>query len=99
MRLRLTTALGAALLLATAPVHALTISYYLNMDGAQQVPGPGDPDGSAAGVIKLDDATGLIEWAINYSNISAPVDMHIHGPGGSAGSAAGVFVPMGVATT
>ena len=95
--LRFGAALGSALLLSTAPAYAVSNTYVLTMDGAQEVPGPGDPDGSASGTITLDDGDGSISWSITYSAISAPTAMHIHGPGGSAGSQANVFVSLGVA--
>jgi hypothetical protein len=95
LRLRLG-GLGFALLLATAPAHALSTTYALTMDGSQEVPGPGDPDGAATGTITLDDATGDISWLINYTGLSTVTAMHIHGPGGSAGSAAGVFVGLAI---
>ena len=75
------------------------VIYRLNMTGAQEFPGPGDPDGSAVGHIFLDDVTGDVSWKLFYSNIAAPTAMHIHGPGGSPGSAAGVFIGLGVATS
>jgi CHRD domain len=94
--------LGYALVLAvlcTAPAYALSTTYSVIMSGANEVPGPGDPDGSASGTITLDDVAGSISWSFTYSALSTPTDMHIHGPGGSAGSAAGVFVGLGVATS
>jgi hypothetical protein len=68
------------------------------MDGAQEVPGPGDPDGIASGTITIDDS-GAISWSFTYANIAAPTAMHIHGPGAPPGTAAGVFVGLGVATS
>lgn len=96
---RLATLLGLALVLAAGPARATVITYVVSMDGAQEVPGPGDPDGTASGTIMLNDATGAISWSFTYANIAAPTLMHIHGPGGSAGSSAGVFVSLGVATS
>lgn len=94
---RISTVLGFALLLAAAPVHAVSTTYVLTMDGSQEVPGPGDPDGSASGTITLDDVTGEISWSITYANLAAPTAMHIHP--GAAGSFGGVFVGLGVATS
>jgi CHRD domain-containing protein len=99
LRLRTCAALGFALLLASAPAWALSTTYSVIMNGANEVPGPGDPDGAASGTITLDDVTGQISWSFIYSNLGPVSDMHIHGPGGSAGSAAGVFVGLGAATT
>ena len=92
------TMLLTVLLLAAAPAQATQISYSLAMDGTQEVP-PADLDGTASGNITLDDVSGVISWSFTYANIVAPSAMHIHGPGGSAGSNAGVFVGLGVATS
>ncbi len=97
--LRFASSLGFALALLTAPAYALSTTYSVTMSGANEVPGPGDPDGTASGTITLDDVTGQISWSFSYANLDPVSDMHIHGPGGSAGSAAGVFVGLGVATT
>jgi hypothetical protein len=90
---------GSALvltLLCSAPALALSTTYALTMDGSQEVPGPGDPDGLASGTITLDDVTGDISWVINYTGLATVGAMHIHGPGGSAGSAAAVFVGLAI---
>ena len=89
----------AVVLLAAGAAHAISTTYSLSMTGAQEVPGPGDPDGLATGTLTIDDATGALSWSFAYSNIAAPSAMHIHGPGGSAGSGANVFVNLGVATS
>ena len=92
-------AAAAVSLLVAAPAAALTVTYSLNMTGIQEVPGPGDSDGLATGTLTVNDATGDISWSFTFSNILAPSAMHIHGPGGSAGSFADVFVNLGTATT
>jgi hypothetical protein len=93
----------AAFWLAASPAAALTITYTLSMDGAQEVPAPGDPDGTATGTLTIDDSTGgvgTISWSFTYANIDTPLAaMHIHGPAAPAGVAAGVFVGLGVATS
>jgi len=93
----------AALAFAASPAAATTITYSLTMDGAQEVPGPGDPDGSATGTLTIDDSTGgvgTISWSFTYANIATPLSaMHIHGPAAPPGTAAGVFVGLGVATS
>ncbi len=85
--------------LAHGPVLAESVTYLLNMSGAQEAPGPGDPDGLATGTLFLDAGTGEVAWDFTYSNIATPTAMHIHGPGGSAGNSAGVFIGLGVGTT
>jgi hypothetical protein len=74
-------------------------SYLLSMTGDQEVPGPGDPDGSAGGILSVDDATGEIVWNFTYANIADPTAMHIHGPNGPAGAAAGVFIGLGTSSS
>jgi len=91
--------MSAALALAASPAAATTITYSVTMDGAQEVPGPGDADGTASGTITINDATGGISCSFTYANIVAPFAMHIHGPGAPPGVAAGIFVGLGVATS
>jgi hypothetical protein len=47
-----------------------------SLTGAQEVPGPGDPDGSGRALVRLsgDQACFLLQW----SRITAPVAAHIH---------------------
>ncbi len=93
--------LAATGLLLLAPSSALATSatFTVNMSGPQEVPGPGDADGTATGTILLDDVSGLISWNFSYLNIAAPTLMHIHGPAAPAGVGAGVFINLGVATS
>jgi hypothetical protein len=89
----------ASVPLAASSALATQVTYTLSMNGAQEVPGPGDPDGTASGTITLDDVTGVISWNFTYANIDAPNNMHIHGPAAPAGVPAGVFIGLGAATT
>lgn len=93
-QITLTVALGAAALSA-APAAA--VDFQLNMTGAQEVPGPGDPDGMGVGTLSIDPSTNMVSWNFTYANIAAPTAMHIHT--GAAGVAGPVLVPMGVATS
>lgn len=79
--------------------HIGAAIYPLEMDGDQEVPGPGDPDGTASGTLSADDRTGEIAWNLTYQNIATPTAMHIHGPNGSTGESAGVYIGLGVATS
>ena len=90
---------AAVFAFAASPVAATTITYSVIMSGAQEVPGPGDADGTATGTLTVDDSTGLISWSFTYANIVAPTAMHIHGPAAPVGVAAGVFVGLGIATS
>jgi hypothetical protein len=74
-------------------------TYIVNLNGANEVaPVVGDPDGSATGVITLDDVTGNISYAIAYSNLETLADFHIHGPNGPAGVNQPVWIGFGIAT-
>lgn len=87
-----------ALTAFTASASATTITYQMDMTGAQSVPG-GDLDGSATGLLSLDDVSGLVSWDFTFLNIATPAQMHIHGPGGSAGLAAGIAIGLNVSTS
>jgi hypothetical protein len=93
----LATAILCIGLAAAAPAAALSVTYSIPMTGAEEVPGPGDADGSAGGTITLDDGTGAISWSLTYANIDAPTAMHIHA--GAAGQANPPLVDLGVATS
>ena len=92
------TCLAVCCLIGASPSFGDQVTYSLNATGDQEV-GSGDPDGLATGTITLDDVTGLISWDFTYTDIVSPSLMHIHGPGGSAGSGAAVFIGLGVATS
>ena len=73
---------------ATAGRRATLLAASLN--GAQEVPGPGDPDGSGSAFVRLsgDQACFLLRW----KRITAPVAAHIHvGRRGVAGGVAVLF--------
>ena len=89
----------ACMTLAASSALATQVTYTLSMTGTQEVPGPGDTDGTAAGTLTLDDVSGLISWSFTYANIAAPTDMHIHGPNAPVGVAAGVYIGLGTVTT
>lgn len=60
--------------------------------GANEFPGPGDPDGTGLAVITIDSETGTVRYTISVQNISAPVAAHIHtGPAGVEG---GILVDL-----
>jgi hypothetical protein len=62
------------------------------LSGAQEAPGPGDPDGSGFASIRLNVGQERVCWQISYENISEPRAAHIHkAPAGSPG---GVVVPL-----
>lgn len=96
---RCMTMLGLAAALCAGTAAGAEQTFTLTFSGDQEFPGPGDPDGSGAGTLTVNDVTNEISWNFTYVDIAAPTAMHIHGPGGTAGSSAGVFVGLGVATS
>jgi hypothetical protein len=89
----------ACLLLAPSSGLAVSATYSLTMTGPQEVPGPGDPDGTASGTITLDDLSGVVSWSFTYANIDVPSAMHIHGPNAPAGATASPFIVLSTATS
>ena len=57
------------------------------LSGANEVPGPGDPDGTGAARITLNQGRGTVCWSIHVENITLPAAAaHIHrGPAGVPG--------------
>jgi hypothetical protein len=70
-------------------------SYEVSLDGASEVPGPGDPDGSA--MVRLDLGTVSNEVCVNeltITGVDSPTLFHIHrGPVGVAGPIVVDLVP------
>lgn len=92
--LHFTAAFAMAALLAGP---AAAEKYTLNMNGANEAPSAGDPDGLATGTLVIDRIANTVAWNFAYSNIAAPNAMHIHI--GAAGTAGGVVVGLGIATS
>ena len=76
---------GLAILAAPAAAASGKVTRLAaTLDGANEVPGPGDPDGRGRAFVTLagDQACFLLAW----ENIAAPTRAHIHiGPRGAAG--------------
>lgn len=74
------------LLLILVTVLALTSiaadggrKFVVNLTGAAEVPGPGDPDGSGTAVLRLNPGQGEVCWEITVSDITLPTTgAHIH---------------------
>ena len=63
------------------------------MGGAEEVPSPGDPDGTGTATVTLNTDSGQVAFTINVSNITLPAAAaHIHE--GARGVAGGVVVPL-----
>ena len=56
------------------------------MNGANERPGPADPDGTAKAKVEIDVAKGEVCFKFDWKNIASPTMGHIHqGPAGVAG--------------
>jgi hypothetical protein len=80
-----------ALLLGTAPVLVngdapAAENFGALMSGADEVPGPGDPDGSGVAAIAIEPATSKLCYQVAAKQIAVATAVHIHkGAAGSAG--------------
>lgn len=63
------------------------------LNGAAEVPGPGDPDGSGTASFTLNQGQGIIKFEIHVANITLPaIGAHLHI--GSPTAAGPVVVPL-----
>ena len=91
MSIGLSGALLAGLALA-GPAFAAGSRLTASMTGAEEVPGPGDADGSGTAVIRLNKGKGEVCYELTVSGITPATAAHIHvGPPGVAGP---VVVPL-----
>jgi hypothetical protein len=82
--------------LMALPVGAGDVaSYTVDLDGAQEVPGPGDPDGSATATLQLGTVSNEVCVSeLTISGVATPTLFHIHrGPVGVAGPIVVDLVP------
>jgi hypothetical protein len=87
--------LGLAVMLAVSvgTVSAGGQPRVVHMDGAQEVPGPGDPDGSGTAWFWFNRGQNEMCYAIQVEDILLPaIGAHIHKA--PAGAFAGVFIPL-----
>lgn len=94
-----TIGVAAALLVAltlAAPVFAGS-PMVTSLTGAQEVPGPGDPDGSGTATVRVSHGRGEVCYVIEVSGIAPATAAHIHvAPAGVAGP---VVVPLTAPTS
>ena len=91
-RLALLVAVATAALAAFGAASASAGAKFANLTGAQEVPGPGDADGTAAAMINLKPSTAEVCVAQRHAGIDAPTLMHIHS--GAAGVAGPIVVNL-----
>ena len=66
--------------------NATLIPFRVDLTGAAEAPGPGDPDGTGTALLIFDSTTNRIDWRISVADIGVPVAAHIHaGPAGAPG--------------
>ena len=69
---------GIVLGLASTVV-AEPVLFALPLEGEQEVPGPGDPDGMGMALLSIDPEASTIDWRISVDNIYVPITgAHIH---------------------
>ena len=88
MRIPAAFALAAGLALAGCETMADAVEQGMtaSLTGAQEVPGPGDTDGSGTAEITIVDATDNVCYDLNVRNIGAATAAHIHrGARGASG--------------
>ncbi len=64
----------------------------VTMTGLQEVPGPGDPDGTGTVAIRVEPANSRVCWTLYARDIDQPTGAHIHR--GGAGQAGPPVVPL-----
>lgn len=84
------TAAVSAVLIATAaiaqPPGGGVTKFTAVLVGAEEVPGPGDPDGRGEATINVNSVKGQICWELNVRDIEVATAAHIHrGGAGTAG--------------
>jgi hypothetical protein len=74
--------------LATADVRVRQT----RLSGANEVPDPGDPDGSGRAKVRINDTKGTVCFRLSWKDIEAPTAAHIHE--GARGDAGDIVVPL-----
>ena len=78
---------SAAVLLATIAVTIIAFAppaqavqrFTTTLTGANEIPGPGDPDGSGTATITINRGLGEVCWEIEVADITLPaIGAHIH---------------------
>ena len=78
--------LSVASWLTPPPAQAATTNEKAEMTGAEEVPGPGDPDGKGTATVVVDDAANPVCFELAYTGLGKVTAAHIHtGAKGVAG--------------
>lgn len=91
----LAAAAATTIVLVATPAQAQKSTYNVTLVGAEEVPGPGDPDGKGTAVVSLDTATNQLCYELAWQNIDDPTAAHIHvgNPGQSGAVMADLNLP------
>ena len=65
-------------LLTSGPAQAATITLQAVLNGANEVPGPGDADGSGLATVTIDTIALTVVWEITVADIDPIFAAHIH---------------------
>lgn len=72
------TAAVASVVFVAPPALAEKKSFTATLSGAEEVPGPGDPDGSGTAKVVIDESTNQLCYELTWSHIEDPTAAHIH---------------------
>ncbi len=67
-----------AMLAIPAIASATDTALQAKLTGKEEVPGPGDPNGSGFAAVVLDDKTNKVCFVLGYNGIDTPTAAHIH---------------------
>lgn len=90
--LRILVVAAAAIVLVATPAQAQKSTYNVTLAGGEEVPGPGDPDGTGTAVVTLDTAANQLCYELAWQNIDDPTAAHIHV--GNPGQSGAVMVDL-----
>lgn len=99
-RLRIASVFVGVLVLALLGASAATAiggqMFAADLDGASEVPGPGDPDGSGSARVTVNRGQGEVCWWLEVEGIEQAAAAHIHvGAAGVAGPIVVGLTPPG----
>jgi CHRD domain len=84
---------GLALFAPAVPAHAAVRTFEASLSGADEVPGPGDPNGSGAAQVKINVRKERVCFTLGVLDITLPAGAaHIHQ--GAAGVAGDIVVTL-----
>jgi hypothetical protein len=84
---------GGAIRGNLAPVSGTIITYAADLKGSNENP-PTGSNAVGSAIVTVDTANNTVTWNVVTNGIASPTLAHIHGPNGSAGTNANVFIPF-----